>query len=70
MGLIAGGREWSRWLASDGREADCPVTVPCETFALSRARLLKEPVMTLGTVPGLVLGDASRTSTREPHHLF
>ncbi|MEV8019133.1 hypothetical protein AB0O76_22870 [Streptomyces sp. NPDC086554] len=29
--------------------------------------LLKEPVMTLGTVPpGLVLGDASRTSTREP----
>ncbi|MFF1692442.1 hypothetical protein ACFVXC_02295 [Streptomyces sp. NPDC058257] len=33
------------------------------------ARLLKESVMTLGTVPGLVLGDLSRASTREPHHL-
>ncbi|MGW6054698.1 hypothetical protein [Streptomyces sp. NPDC055189] len=35
----------------------------------SSPHLLKEPVMTLGTVPGLVLGDVSRTSTREPHHL-
>ncbi|MGW5862876.1 hypothetical protein ACWFRJ_11980 [Streptomyces sp. NPDC055239] len=36
---------------------------------LFAAPLLKELAMTLGTVPGLVLGDASRTSTREPLHL-